>query len=105
MLSLELFDGGNETNIYEIKWRKLRSHILSYFISAALFKKISQFFIEKSNTLEKNVIVHINDIRNLEDPRRLLLINGEYGYLLVVNDEGEGGRSQTFYNSLYMFTQ
>ena len=68
--------------------------------------------LKRSNSSEKNDIVgeelnciDIDDIGNLEDSPRLVLINKECGNLMVVNDGGElteniSRKWQTFYNSL-----
>ena len=78
-------------------------------INSIIFKNIT-FSIKNSS--EKNVIaveeldcIDIDDIGNLEDPPRLVLINEECGNLIVVNDVGEltkniSRKRQTFYNSL-----
>ena len=89
------FDRAKETNMYEIKSKRLRLQILTCFIFLVLFsKKIT--FIEKSYPSERNVIIEeeldcfdIDDIGNLEDSPRLAFIDVECGNLIVVNDGGE----------------
>ena len=68
--------------------------------------------LKRSNSSEKNDIVgeelnwiDIDDIGNLEDSPRLVLINEECGNLILVNDGGElteniSQKRRTFYNSL-----
>ena len=51
--------------------------------------------------------IDIDDIGNLEDSPKLVLIDEECGNLIVVNDDGKilARRRQTFYSSLYMSSQ
>ena len=84
-------DRTKETNMYEIKSRRLTDIGLFYF-SSVIFKKIT----EKSNPSEKNVIVriveeepdciNIYNIRNLEDSPRFVFIEKECGDLIVDNN-------------------
>ena len=41
------------------------------------------------NPSEKNVMVNIDDIRNLDQSPRLVFIDEKCGNLIVVNDSGE----------------
>ena len=66
-----------------------------FYFSSFFFKK-NHCFIEKNNPSEKNVMVEekldcidLDDTGNLEDSPRLVLINEECGYLIVVNEGGE----------------
>ena len=68
--------------------------MLTYFIFVVLFSKYYGFV--KKATLQKNVIfekelgcINRDDIGNLEDSPRLLLIDEECGNLIVVNDGGK----------------
>ena len=90
------FDKANETNIYEIKSRRRRSQILTRFSFLVLFFLKNQGFIQEGNPSEKVVIVeeepdgiYIDEIGNLEDSLRFVLIDEEYENLMVVNYGGE----------------
>ena len=70
------------------------SQILTCFIFLVLFSKYYGFV--KKTTLQKNVIfekeldcINRDDIGNLEDSPRLLLIDEECGNLIVVSDGEE----------------
>ena len=101
LLLLQFFDSANETNIYEIKSRILRSSFI--------FKK-NHGFIQEGNPSEKVVIVeeelnglNIDDIGNLKDSPRFVFIDEEFENLIVVNDGGKvtrninETRNQAFY--------
>ena len=87
------FDRTKETNMYERKSRRLRSQILNCLIFLVfIFKKIA-VSLKKSNLSEKNVIVEeeldridINDIVNLENSPKLVLIDEECANFRAVND-------------------
>ena len=98
---LQFFDSANETNIYEIKSRILRSSFI--------FKK-NHGFIQEGNPSEKVVIVeeelnglNTDDIENLKDSLRFVFIDEEFENLIVVNDGGKvtrninQTRNQAFY--------
>ena len=68
------FERAKETNIYEIKSKRLRSQILTCFNFLALLSKKNYGLVKKSNPSEKNVIaeeelvcIDIDDIGNFED--------------------------------------
>ena len=88
--------GGNK-KIEEI----MLANIDLFYFSSFIFKK-NHGFIEKSNPSEKNVIVEeelhcidIDDIGNLEEWPRLVLIDEECGNLIVVTNGGELTRNIT----------
>ena len=90
------FDTAKETNIYEIKLRKLRLQILTCFIFLDLFSKKTPRFPWRRQTFRKSYCswkeqddIDIDNIGNLDDSLRLLFIDEEYGNLIVVNDGGE----------------
>ena len=69
-------------------------------ICLVLFSKTTRAFVEEENPSEKIVIVEegldgidIDDIRNLEDSPRLVVIHEECENLIVVNDGGEFTRN------------
>ena len=69
--------------------------ILTSLIFLVLFSK-TRAFIEEDNPSEKNVtveerldVIDIDDIGNLEDSPRLVLIYEKCKNLIVVNDGGE----------------
>ena len=70
----------NKTNMYEIKWRRLRSQILTCLIFTVLFSK-NNGFIEKRSPSEKVEeeldYIDIDDIGNLEDSPILVFIDEE----------------------------
>ena len=79
--------------MYEINSRRLCSQILTCYIFLALFSKKSQFH---RNPSEKSVIVEeeldyidIDDIGNVEDSPRLVLMDEESRNLIAINDGGE----------------
>ena len=46
-------------------------------------------WVHEFNPSEKNVMVNIDDIRNLDQSPRLVFIDEKCGNLIVVNDSGE----------------
>ena len=89
-----------ETNIYEIKSRKLRSQIPTFVIFLVSLSK-NHYFVKKQ-PFRRNAIVEeelycidIDEIENLEDSLRLVLIDEECGNLMsmIVNDGGEFTRN------------
>ena len=100
-------------------WHKIAESTFAYsdlfYFSSIIFKNI-MVLLKRSNSSEKNDIVgeelnwiDIDDIGNLEDSPRLVLINEEYGNLILVNDGGElteniSQKRRTFYNSLWRST-
>ena len=80
------FDIANETNICEIKLKRLRLQILTCFIFVLLFSKnitvsLKMLFEEELDG------IHIDDIRNLEDLPRLVFINDEFENLIANDSE------------------
>ena len=82
--------------MYEIKERRVLSQILTCFIFVVLFLKYYGF-VKKSHSSKKKVIfekeidcIDRDDIGNLEDSPRFLLIDEECGNLIVTNDGEEG---------------
>ena len=46
-------------------------------------------WVHEFNPSEKNVMVNIDDIRNLDQSPRLVLFDEKCGNLIVVNDSGD----------------
>ena len=100
-LCYNVFDSANVTNWYEIKSRRLHSEILTCFIFVVSFSEKNHGFIQET-TLQKNFVIvtekldgiDIDDIGNLEDSPRFVLIDEECENVIVINDGGELTRSK-----------
>ena len=100
-LCYNVFDSANVTNWYEIKSRRLHSEILTCFIFVVSFSEKNHGFIQEGNPSEKFCYscgkldgIDIDDIGNLEDSPRFVLIDEECENLIAVNDGGELTRSK-----------
>ena len=85
-----------ETSIYEITLRRLSSQILMFWGFFSFIFKDNHILVEEHNPSGKIVIVkeevggiNIDDIRNLEDLLRIVIIHEECGSLKVFVDSGE----------------